>query len=154
MDVLTHGHRPSRRWTDTALALSLFVVCAAVPIAAVAATNWGITLAPASKGQARARTVTAPTGVTASCTGLTTPIVVKWNAVANAGSYTVYKSAGGGAYAAAATVVAPTTTWSYSPPGILQTYTFEVSATIGTMWVSGLSTPSATRTVTALLVCS
>lgn len=151
MDVLTRTKRatPARR-----LVLTLVIVCATVPAEALAATNWAVPVASTSKGQAGARTITAPAGVTASCTGVTTPIVVAWNSVPNAVSYTVYKSAGGGSYAAAATVLAPTTSWSYSPPGVLQTYTFKVSATVGTNWISALSAASPTRSVSGLLVCT
>jgi hypothetical protein len=47
-----------------------------------------------------------------------------------------------------------TTSWSYSPPGVLQTYTFKVSATVGTNWISALSAASPTRSVSGLLVCT
>lgn len=119
-----------------------------------AAASWTVGLAAQSHGQARARTLSAPTGVTTSCSGLTVPIVVSWTAVANATSYGVYRSAGGGPYTLVTTVNAPTTTASYNPGGVLQSYTLAVTVTLGTAWTSGLSAPGATRTVTALLVCT
>ena len=135
-------------------AIAVLAATCALPSGAVAATNWTVGLAANSHGHAAASTVSPPSSVSATCTGLTTPIVVSWSAVANAASYTVYQSTGGGAFTSATTISAPTTTWHYSPPGLLQTYAFKVLATVGTNWTSALSGATATRSITVLLVCT
>jgi hypothetical protein len=121
---------------------------------ALAAPAWTVSAAAGASGQATSQQLSAPPAVTASCTLLTTPITVSWTAVAHASTYTVYQSTGAGSYTQVGTVSAPTTTWSYSPPPVLQTYSFEVAVTLSGTWTSPPSSPTLLITVTPALACA
>jgi hypothetical protein len=110
-----------------------------------AASSWTTPLRSASSGQSRARSLPSPpTGVIASCAAPSTSrtVTVTWTPVPNAGSYTVYqsKTSATTGYTTAATGVTGTA-WT-SGNLTAATYWFQVSALIGTKWVSAHSAAS------------
>jgi hypothetical protein len=99
MDQLTDfsaGSRPTRltarALTRVTLATATSVTVAAAGGAADAASAWTCSLAAGSTGQARAGTLTAPTGVGAICSSNKVPVIVYWTASANAASYAVLQA--------------------------------------------------------------
>ena len=117
--------------------------------AGAARAGWEIGLSAASSAQALAASApAAPTGVASACTSaLGTTVVVSWNPVANATSYTIWKSTSSATSGYA--VVATGVTGSAWTSGSLATgtYWFEVSAVTGTNWNSANSSGTAQRTI-------
>ena len=111
--------------------------------------SWSIGLAANSAGEGTAGSAPAtPTGVTSACTSaIATTVKVTWNAVANATSYTIWKSttSATSGYSVAASGV---TGMSWTS-GSLATgsYWFEVSAFTGANWTSANSAATAQRTI-------
>jgi hypothetical protein len=123
--------------------------------AGAAWANWGVGLTGASSGEAKGRSApAAPTGAASACTSpLATTVVVSWNPVATATSYTMWKSttSATSGYTVAATGVSgsPWTSGSLATG----TYWFEVSAVAGTSWTSANSGATAQRTI-VLATCA
>jgi hypothetical protein len=117
--------------------------------AGAARANWTIGLAGASSAEASAASAPAvPTGVASACTSaLGTTVVVSWNPVARATSYTIWRSTTSAT--SGFTVTTTGVTGSSWTSGSLATgsYWFEVSAVIGTSWTSGNSSATAKRTI-------
>jgi hypothetical protein len=144
-----------RAWHDRVavrvlLAASLVVVwVAAAPSGqAAAASNWAPNLVAGGSGQAQSQaTPAAPTSATATCTSaLVKTVDVTWTAVARATSYTIYQSnSSTSGYSAAATGVTATS-WT-SPSLAIGNYWYEVTAYIGTNWISTQSSATAQRTI-------
>ena len=114
------------------------------------ASNWVVRLAAASQGEAHSQAVpVAPSGVTSTCQ---TPasakqLKVTWSAVTHATSYQVWQSHNSGAYSSVAT--ATTTSWTSASGLATGTYSYEIKALIGTNWVSVLSSPTTSRTISS-----
>jgi hypothetical protein len=149
MDQLT-GYRVPRRVGRTVgrLAMSAVVLAtAAFPGgAAEAATAWTIPLATNSTGHAQAGTLTAPSAVTASCTGTRVPVIVTWTAATSATSYTVSEATTlTGTYNVVATGVT-STTYTYTP-GSAGDHYWKVTAN-RSGWSSAASAPTATGRTT------
>jgi hypothetical protein len=143
MDVL-------RRSALLAIPLATIVAVSAAPAGAV--TNWIVHVAAGSSAQASAQSVPSPPSpVTSTCSLVALQVTVSWPAVAHAASYTVYQSTTGanGTYTAVATGVA-TTSWT-SPILVLGTYFYEVTATVGSNWVTAKSAASNGHTITLVL---
>ena len=125
---------------------------AAVAAPAGAVTNWTVQLAASSSAQATAQAVPSPpASVTSTCSLVALQVTVNWTAVAHAASYTVYQSTSGatGTYSVVASGVA-TTSWT-SPILVLGTYYYEVTATVGSNWVTARSAASNGHTITLIL---
>jgi hypothetical protein len=91
---MTHRKSVTRRGqlAGRAAALALVTALVAAP-AAPAGAAWVAALAGGSKGKAAAGSLSAPTGLVASCvSGTGTTIRVTWSAAARATSYTVLQS--------------------------------------------------------------
>lgn len=134
------------------IAITLATVAAVAVPSAEAAPSWTVQLAANSKAQATAQAVPSPPGsVTSTCSLVALQVTVTWTAVAHAASYTVYQSTTGanGTYSVVATGVA-TTSWT-SPVLVLGTYFYEVTATIGSNWVTARSAASNGHTITLVL---
>jgi hypothetical protein len=113
------------------------------------ASIWTVHLSGGT-GEGRAQTTpSAPTGVTATCTSeSTTTVKVSWSSVTHATNYSVYesKTSSSSGYSLAATVTAPTTSWT---SGSLSSgdYWFEIAVAIGTNWTSAKSSATSQRTI-------
>jgi len=126
------------------LAVTTLVTVASAGTAADAATTWTVHVAAASAGQARGGTLAAPTGVGAVCATNKVPVVVTWNAVANATGYTVSEAtAPAGPYTSLATGV--TGTAASVTPSPAGTYYLAVTATRSN-WSGPTSPTASTRT--------
>lgn len=134
------------------LLLALVLLFAA---ATVAKASWAIGLKSGSNAQASAGAAPAtPSGVMSACTSPTKSTVkVSWSTVANATSYTIWKSttsATSGYSVAASGVTGSSWTSGNLSSG---SYWFEVSAVIGTSWTSANSSATVKRTIT-LTTCA
>jgi len=130
--------------------LSAGVLVAALLAAVVpaAASNWTISLAAGSKGEAQAQPVpAAPSGVSDVCVSSTQQkVTVSWSAVAHTTTYTVLKSTtSAGTYTPTATGVT-TTSWT-SGTLTAGNYYFKVEAYVGTNWVSAESSATGETTI-------
>jgi hypothetical protein len=162
MDQLTDriANQPARPRGRTPVRLALvtatLLTVATASGVADAATPWTVSLAAASGGQSQAGTLTAPTGLTSSCSGNQnlnkTPVNLSWLAASHAANYTVSQAtSANGTYTVIATGVAGTT---YSTtPATAGTYYWKVAAANGN-WSSPSSGPSPPRTVQLLGACS
>lgn len=142
----------ARKGTLVATVLIVSLVATSTPVAA--STNWHISLAAGSHGEAHATSLATPTGTTATCvspTGAT--IKVAWSATTHATSYTVYDSTTSSStgFAIVAASVAGTSWTSGSLTAA--TYWFRVTAHVGT-WTSSQSASSASRVITSAPGCS
>ncbi len=141
-----------RKGTLVATILMVSLMATSMPVSA--STNWHISLAAASHGEARATSLATPSGTAGTCvspTGAT--IKVTWSATTHASSYTVYDSttsSSSGFAIVAASVVG--TSWT-SGSLAAATYWFKVTAHVGT-WTSSQSASSAPRVVTGVPGCS
>lgn len=128
------GRAPAR----LAAAAAALVSVAAAGGVADAATAWTCPLAAGSGGQARAGTLTAPTGVGAVCSSNKVPVIVSWTSAANAISYTVLQATSfGGPYTPVDSGVVGTSDWiTPASPG---TYYWRVVANRSN-WSSSVST--------------
>jgi hypothetical protein len=143
MDLLTGLTRP--RIAGAALVAALAF---ALSPPGFAATNWTIGLVAGSKGESTSQAVPAAPTATATCSLVALQITVNWTAVTHATSYTVWQSTTGanGTYSVAASGVTATT-WT-SPILVLGTYFYEVSANIGSNWVTARSAATAGHSIT------
>jgi hypothetical protein len=134
-------------------ALALVIVAWSLP---AQASIWPVGLAASSKGQAQARSApAAPTSPSAACSGLllSPHLVVTWTGVPNASTYTVYQSttAATGPFVVAATGIT-TTTWT-SPVLGTGGFWFQISATVGSNWVSPHSVSTSGNSVILGVAC-
>ncbi|MDX6274916.1 MAG: hypothetical protein QOJ92_2126 [Frankiales bacterium] len=132
--------------------LTVFVVVLAFssPALAHAASTWQIRIAGTSAAAARsAAAPTAPTGVTGTCvSSVSQKVTVAWTAVTRATSYTVFQSttsASSGFSVAASGVTA--TTWTSATLTSGRTYWYQVSASVGSNWVSPNSASTTGRQI-------
>ena len=114
------------------------------------ASSWAPGLVAASSGEAQGQPLPGTPSATASCSGVVGNVVINWTSISPVSSYTFYQSstAASGPYSV---VKSGLTTLSYTQTGLLGTYWFEVSATLGANWVGGLSAPTQQRTLTLVL---
>jgi hypothetical protein len=121
-----------------------------MPPSGAAASNWGIGLSPSS-GEVQAEGApAAPTGVTSACTSaLTNTVMVSWDAVAQATSYSVYQSTTSPSLGFVEDVTGVVGTSWTSPALASGTYWFEVADDVGTNWSS--SSSAATLPLTIVL---
>jgi hypothetical protein len=139
------------------LSAGVLVAVLLATVVPAAGSNWTLSLAAGSKGATQAKPgPPAPTGVTDVCvspSGRT--VTVSWNAVADASTYTVFKSTttSTGTYSSTATGVT-TNSWT-SGTLTAGNYWFKVEAYVGTKWVSAQSaaTPSETTIATTGTEC-
>lgn len=108
---------------------------------------------PTVSGRAKSGKLATPS-ITAGSTKCTTPsssthVTLSWTAVANATTYVISRTTGGG-YTTTATVAGTSTTYTLSSAG---TYHFKVRATLHT-WTSPTSSNTATFTIASTPVCS
>jgi hypothetical protein len=118
---------------------------------ACGASNWAASLATGSKGESQADALpAAPSGVTATCAAPTTAktIKVSWAAVPLATSYSVSESttSATGSYALVASGVTGIS-WTSGALSNNTNYWFEVTALIGSNWVSAKSAASGESTI-------
>jgi hypothetical protein len=119
--------------------------------AIAAASSWSNLLAAGSHGEAQTQGIpAAPSPVSAACTSATAKTIkVTWGAVAHASSYSVYKSTtsatSGFAVTASGVTASPWTSGTLSNA----TYWFEVSALIGSNWVSPNSSATGSHVITS-----
>jgi hypothetical protein len=116
------------------------------------ASNWGPGLLSGSNGEAQAMALPlAPTGQVATCSG-TRKVVVTWNALALATSYSIFESttSATSSYSVVATGVTGTN-WTSGNLGA-GNYWFEVAASIGTNWQGPNSSATSQRTITQVLI--
>lgn len=138
------GGRPlGRRLVVTSL------VCWFLLGASALAAGWTIALHSGSTSEARSSTApAAPTGVTSACvSGTSTTVKVTWSAVTHASTYTVSESTTSAT--SGYSVVAPglaTASWT-SAALASGSYWFEVTATVGSSWISASSSATAKRTI-------
>jgi hypothetical protein len=139
------------------LSATVLVAVLLATVVPAAGSNWTPALAAGSKGEAQAQPgPVAPTGVSDVCVSPSQRLVtVSWNAVADASTYTVFKSTttAGGTYTSTATGVT-TNSWT-SGTLTAGNYWFKVEAYVGTKWVSAQSaaTPSETTIATTGTEC-
>jgi hypothetical protein len=137
----TGGRAGLIRRAPVAVAILAGVLFAGVPVDA--ATHWTVVAGSSTTSEAKATTKpAAPGGVSASCSSSSKKkIVVTWNAVTHAKTYTIFEN---GSSTATATVT--TTSWT---SGTLSagTYTFKVSATVGTNWSGTKSSATSKLTI-------
>jgi hypothetical protein len=126
------------------------LVVALMPPSGAAASNWGIGLGPSS-GEVQAEGApAAPTGLTSACTSaLANTVMVSWDDVAQATSYSVYQSTTSPSSGFVEDVTGVVGTSWTSPALASGTYWFEVADDVGTNWSS--SSSSATLPVTIAL---
>jgi hypothetical protein len=135
---------------------SISMICTLYVSSPASASAWTTGLASGSSAVARGGPApTAPTGIAANCAipVLGNVVVVSWTAVAHASGYNVLQSstAATGPYV----VAGPSSTTSWTSPALPSgSYWFEVTALIGTNWVSVASAASAKRTITLALLCT
>jgi hypothetical protein len=142
------SHRPGRAPAPgrLLLAVAILVSVATAGTAADAATAWTVQVGSNAPAQARGGTLAAPSGVTSACASNKVPVIVSWNAVANATSYGITQApTSTGPFTPVATGITGT---SYSfTPSSAGTYFYEVFATRST-WSGPASAPTLTpRTV-------
>jgi hypothetical protein len=134
------------------VAASAFAGLVALAAGPAFASAWVAHLAAGSFGESQATTLPAsPTGLAAACqSGTGSKIIVTWNSVTKATSYTVYDSttSATGTYSVIASGVTGTSWTSGSLSN--GNYWFEVSASIGTNWTGSRSSASAQRTIGVL----
>jgi hypothetical protein len=133
-----------RRLTD------LVVVLVASGSAVACASTWQLGLSASAAGQARSATApAAPTGVTATCVSSSqNKLTVTWGAVTRATSYTLYYSitSSSSGFLVAATGLT-STSWSSPSLSSGRTYWFQVSASVGSNWVSPNSASTVGRQI-------
>lgn len=133
------------------LSAGVLVAVVLASVVPAAGSSWSLALAAGSKAEAQARPgPAAPSGVNDVCvspSGRT--VTVSWNAVADASSYTVFKSTttSTGSYTSTATGVTGNS-WT-SGPLAAGNYWFKVEAYVGTKWVSAQSAATPTETTIA-----
>jgi hypothetical protein len=128
----------------------LVVVLAASGSAVACASTWQLGLSTSAAGQARsASTPAAPTGVAATCVASSqNKVTVTWGAVTRATSYTLYysiTSSSSGFFVAATGLTG--TSWSSPSLSSGRTYWFQVSASVGSNWVSPNSASTVGRQI-------
>jgi hypothetical protein len=116
-----------------------------------AASSWVAHLATGSSGEAHAQALpAAPTGVSAACAAPTTAKTIKvtWSAVTHATTYSVYDAttSATGTYTLVASGVS-TTSWTSGTLTAATNYWFEVTALVGTKWVSVKSSATGESTI-------
>jgi hypothetical protein len=141
-----------RKGALVATTLVLSLVATSMPVSA--STNWHISLAAGSRGEAHATSLATPTGGAGTCvspTGAT--IRVTWSATTHATRYTLYDSttSSSSGFAVVAASVAGTSWTSGSLAAA--TYWFKVTAHVG-RWTSSQSASSAPRVITSVPDCS
>jgi hypothetical protein len=127
------------------------VVVACVSNTAAWASSWTPGLAASSSGEAHGQPLPGAPSATATCSGIIGNIVINWTAVSPVTGYTLYQSStsASGPYSV---IKSGLTTTTYTQTGLLVgSYWFEVSATVGSNWVSPLSAPTQQRTITVIL---
>ncbi|MGA3353012.1 MAG: hypothetical protein ABSD85_07485 [Acidimicrobiales bacterium] len=115
-----------------------------------AAANWAVPIKTGSSGEAQAQAApSAPGGVSAACVSPSErEVLVSWNAVANASTYTVYKSTTTSTGTCSSTATGVTTTsWASGTLAAGNVY-FKVAAYVGTKWVGVESSPAGETTFT------
>jgi hypothetical protein len=131
------------------LSVGVLVAVLALSVVPAAGSNWTLSLAAGSKAEAQAQPApAAPTGVSDVCVSSSgRTVTVSWNAVADASTYTVFKSTttSGGSYSSTATGVA-TNSWT-SGTLTAGNYWFKVEAYVGTKWVSVQSAATGETTI-------
>jgi hypothetical protein len=112
------------------------------------ASNWTVALRAGSSAGAQAQALpAAPTAVTSACTtpASSKQITVTWSSVSRATEFELWQSFNSGSYSSVSTLTG--TAWTSSTGLAAGTYSYEVETQVGTNWVSGLSGPTATRTI-------
>jgi hypothetical protein len=114
------------------------------------ASTWIVPVALGSVGEAQALALpAAPTGAAATCDAPTTAktVTITWNAVTYASTYSVYDSttSATGTYTLVASGIS---TNSYTSGTLRKkNYWFEVTAAVGTNWVSAMSSATGESTI-------
>ncbi len=133
------------------LSVGVLVAVLLVSVVPAAGSNWTLALAAGSKAEAQAQPApAAPTGVQDVCVSSSgRTVTVSWNPVADASTYTIFKSTttSTGSYTSTATGVA-TDSWT-SGTLAAGNYWFKVEAYVGTKWVSAQSAATPTETTIA-----
>lgn len=111
----------------------------------LAVAGWTVGLRSGSTGEAQSSSPAAPANVASKCASSST-VTVTWDAVPHAASYTVYESStsASSGYAQAATEITATT-WTSGTLKKSKSYWFELTATVGSHWVSADSSDTGPR---------
>ena len=129
-----------------AVATLAAMMLAAIP---AAASSWTTALNAGSRAEAQAQAApSVPTGVSDSCVSPSERLVtVTWSPVAEATTYTVYRSTttSTGSYTSSATGVT-TTSWT-SGTLTAGNYWYKVAAYVGTKWLSAQSAATGETTI-------
>ncbi|MGO9581428.1 MAG: hypothetical protein ACLP36_01325 [Acidimicrobiales bacterium] len=131
--------------------LSAAVLVTAMLLSAVpaSASSWTVALRAASAGEAQTQAApAAPTGVSDACVSSSVrEVIVTWNAVTDASSYSIFKSTttSAGSYSSTATGVTGTS-WTSGTLAAGNVY-FKVEAYVGTKWVSAESAATGETTL-------
>jgi hypothetical protein len=130
------------------LAAPVLLTC--LPQPSAWASSWTPGLAASSSSEAHGQPLPGAPSATATCSGFIGNIVINWTAISPVTSYSVYQSStsASGPYSV---IKSGLTTTTYTQTGLLGTYWFEVSATLGSNWAGPLSAPTQQRTITVFL---
>lgn len=115
------------------------------------ASTWIVPVATGSVGEAQALALpVAPTGAAATCNAPTTAktVTVTWDAVTYASTYSVYESttSATGTYTLLASGIS-TNTYTSGKLKAKKNYWFEVTALVGSNWVSAQSSATSESTI-------